>query len=271
LNALAGYCPLVGMKKEDTPPADDAPEIPAELPTKPEPTVGVPAWLNLSGTMPHAIVAVLLLLGLLLGYALPYEAPKLEKNDYPTLPRNPTEKQRAEFTEERKRIEKLNDDARESFNTSLKEWNDGGEESRRKLIAFGRNTARMIAVVWFIFIALRLGIGPLVRFVPKHFGKDLAVVILPVIMLGVFFALATLLVKWIPESGWPMPNALDLKDQSIWRAVGQFFVHLLHPVAETILTLKEYCFDKWFVPGILVVTTAILGWQRVVKQQAEKG
>ena len=95
--------------------------------------------------------------------------------------------------------------------------------------------------------------------------------IVPVIILGVFFALATLLVKWIPESGWPMPNALDLKDQSIWRAVGQFFVHLLHPVAETILTLKEYCFDKWFVPGILVVTTAILGWQRVVKQQAEKG
>ena len=259
------------MKKEDTPPADDAPEMPADLPFAPKPASGKPAWLDLSGAAPHAAVTVLLLLMLLLGYALPYEPPKLEKHDYPTLPRNPTEAQRTEFTLDRQRIEKLNDDSREAFNAELKEWNDGGEESRRKIIAFGRNTARMVAVVWFIFIVLRLGLGPLVRLIPKQFGKDLAVVILPVLMLGVFFALATLLVKWIPESGWPMPNALDLKDQSIWRAVGQFFVHLLHPVAETILTLKEYCYDKWFVPGILVVTTAILGWQRVVKQQAEKG
>ena len=179
--------------------------------------------------------------------------------------------QRAKYNLERERVEKLNDASRESFNTALKAWNDGGEESRRKMIAFGRNSARMIAVVWFVFIALRLGLGPLIRFIPKHFGKDLAVVILPVILLGVFFAMGTLLIKWIPETGWPMPNALNLKDQSVWHAVGQFFVHLLHPVAEAILTLKDYCFDKWFVPGILVVTTAILGWQPVLKQQAEKG
>ena len=46
-------------------------------------------------------------------------------------------------------------------------------------------------------------------------------------------------------------------------------MHLTHPACEAIITLKEYCFAKWFVPGILIVTTAILGWQRIQKQRAK--
>ena len=58
------------MKKEDTPPAEDAPEMPADIPSASEP-VGEPSpWLNLHGAAPHAAVAALLLLALLLGYAL---------------------------------------------------------------------------------------------------------------------------------------------------------------------------------------------------------
>ena len=217
----------------------------------------------------HAVIGLILLLALGLGYALPYQPPKLVKHDSPEYVRNAPPAELAEAQTERTRIEQLNKDARKKFTEALKVWNESGEKSRRKLIAFGRNTSKIIAVLWFACCLIACGRRPLMEFIPKHFGKDLAIVILPVILLGVLYALATLLTKWIPESGWPMPGALDLRNQSLWTALGQFFVHLTHPACEAIITLKEYCFANWFVPGILIVTTAILGWQRIQKQSAK--
>ena len=217
----------------------------------------------------HAVIGLILLLALGLGYALPYQPPKLVKHDSPEYVRNAPPAELAEAQTERTRIDQLNKDARKKFTEDLKVWNESGEKSRRKLIAFGRNTSKIIAVLWFACCLIACGRRPLMEFIPKHFGKDLAIVILPVILLGVLFALATLLTKWIPESGWPMPGALDLRNQSLWTALGQFFVHLTHPACEAIITLKEYCFANWFVAGILIVTTAILGWQRIQKQSAK--
>ena len=251
------------MKKQDR--ENNRPEPVDNAPTEPGPACCARSPLV------HAVIGLILLLALGLGYALPYQPPKLVKHDSPDYVRGASPTEQAKAQTERTRIEQLNKDARKKFTADLKVWNESGEKSRRKLIAFGRNTAKIIAVLWFACCLIACGHRPLMEFIPRHFGQDLAIVILPVILLGVLFAFATLLTKWIPETGWPMPGALDLKNQSLWTALGQFFVHLTHPACEAIITLKEYCFAKWFVPGILIVTTAILGWQRIQKQRAKVG
>ena len=87
--------------------------------------------------------------------------------------------------------------------------------------------------------------------------------IMPVLLLGFIYALAKLILDWIPAGGWTMPNVLELRDQSLWKVLGQFIVHLTHPLANMVVTLKEFMFDKWFVPGMFVVVTAVIGWKRI--------
>ena len=110
---------------------------------------------------------------------------------------------------------------------------------------------------------------PLARSIPNHFGKDLSVTILPVLLLGFIYALAKLILDWIPAGGWTMPNVLELRDQSLWKVLGQFIVHLTHPLANMVVTLKEFAGDKWFVPLLFVAATLVIGWGKVSVNKAD--
>jgi hypothetical protein len=92
---------------------------------------------------------------------------------------------------------------------------------------------------------------------------------MPVLILGMFYALATLILNWIPVSGWPNPNPLELNDQSLWKVLGQFIVHLTHPLANMVVTLKEFAVDKWFVPLLFVAATLVIGWGKVRTDKAD--
>ena len=61
-----------------------------------------------------------------------------------------------------------------------------------------------------------------------------------------------------PDSGWPLP-VRGLNDQSLWKVMGQFIVHLTHPIADVVITLKEFAVDKWFVPLLFVAATLVIG------------
>ena len=73
-----------------------------------------------------------------------------------------------------------------------------------------------------------------------------------------------------PASGWPSPNPLELNDQSLRKVLGQFIVHLTHPLANMVVTLKEFAVDKWFVPLLFVAATLVIGWGKVPTGKADK-
>ena len=121
-----------------------------------------------------------------------------------------------------------------------------------------------------IFSFIVYGLMPLLRLIPKHFGKDLSITLLPVLMLGVLYSLSRLVVEWIPDSGWPLPSPLELNDQSLWKVMGQFIVHLTHPIADMVITLKEFAVDKWFVPLLFVAATLVIGWRQSIHGKVDE-
>ena len=215
-----------------------------------------PEWLPYG----HGVFLLLLLLALLLGYGLPYEKPQLPQRDYRAEYKSVEEEKTATAEYERKK---------EAYDKEKKVWEEGGEESRRGWIGAGRNLAKFSVVLWLAYSLITHGLMPLIRAIPKHFGKDLSVTLMPVLMLGAFYALATLILNWIPVSGWPMPNPLELQDQSLWKVLGQFIVHLTHPLANMVVTLKEFAVDKWFVPLLFVAATLVIGWGKVSVNKAD--
>ncbi len=215
-----------------------------------------PEWLPYG----HGIFLLLLLLTLLLGYGLPYEKPELPQRDYRTNYGSAEEETAAVQEYEIKK---------EAYDKQKKAWDEGGEEARRGWIAAGRNLAKFSTVLWLIYTLINHGLMPLIRAITKYFVKDLSVTLLPVLMLGVFYALAKLVLEWIPVSGWPMPSPMELTDQSLWKVLGQFIVHLTHPIANMILTLKEFAVDKWFVPLLFVAATLVIGWGKIRTDKAE--
>ena len=216
-----------------------------------------PDWLPYG----HGGFLLLLLLALLLGYGLPYEKPEQPQRDY-----------RADYesAEEEEKAVKEYDEKMEAYGKEKKAWVEGGEESRRGWIAVGRNLAKFSTVLWLIFSFIFHGLMPLLRLIPKHFGKDLSVTLLPVLLLGVLYALSRLVVEWIPNSGWPLPSPLELSDQSLWKVMGQFIVHLTHPIANIVITLKEFAVDKWFVPLLFVAATLVIGWGKTMPTKVDE-
>ena len=215
-----------------------------------------PDWLHYG----HGVFLLLLLLTLLLGYGLPYEKPQLPQRDYRAEYKSVEEETAAATEYERKK---------EVYDREKKAWDEGGEESRRGWIGAGRNLAKFSVVLWLAYCLITHGLMPLVRAIPKHFGKDLSVTLMPVLILGMFYALTTLILNWIPVSGWPNPNPLELNDQSLWKVLGQFIVHLTHPLANMVVTLKEFAVDKWFVPLLFVAATLVIGWGKVRTDKAD--
>jgi hypothetical protein len=51
--------------------------------------------------------------------------------------------------------------------------------------------------------------------------------------------------------------------------LGQFIVHLTHPLANMVVTLKEFAVDKWFVPLLFVAATLVIGWGKVRTDKAD--
>ncbi len=216
-----------------------------------------PGWLPYG----HGVFLLLLLLALLLGYGLPYEKPQLPQRDYRAEYKTVEAETAAAEEYERKK---------EIYDKEKKVWEEGGEESRRGWIGAGRNLAKFSVVLWLAYCLITHGLMPLIRAIPKHFGRDLSVTLMPVLMLGAFYALATLILNWIPASGWPSPNPLELQDQSLWKVLGQFIVHLTHPLANMVVSLKEFAVDKWFVPLLFVAATLVIGWGKVPTGKVEK-
>ena len=243
--------PADPIEEEDSKNLESSPDPPAEG------SAGLwPEWFPYG----HGVFLLLLLLTLLLGYGLPYQKPELPQRDYRANYESAEEETVAAEEYERKK---------EAYEKEKKAWDEGGEESRRGWIAAGRNLAKFSTVLWLVYSLITHGLMPLVRAIPKHFGKDLSVTLLPVLMLGVFYAMAKLVLEWIPVSGWPNPNPLELTDQSLWKVLGQFIVHLTHPIANIVLTLKEFAVDKWFVPLLFVAATLVIGWGKVRTNKAD--
>jgi len=202
----------------------------------------------------HGAFLLFLLLTLLLGYGLPYDKPELPQRDY-----------RAEYksAEEKAQITEKYEQKKEAYDEAKKAWDEGGEKARRGWIVAGRNLAKFSTVLWVGYCLITLGLIPLARAIPKHFGKQLSVTLMPILMLGVVYALAKLILDWIPVSGWPTSNPMELQDQSLWKVLGQLIVHLTHPLANMVVTLKEFAVDKWFVPLMFVAATIVIGWRKL--------
>ena len=202
----------------------------------------------------HGAFLLFLLLTLLLGYGLPYDKPELPQRDY-----------RAEYksAEEKAQITQKYEQKKEAYDEAKKAWDEGGEKARRGWIVAGRNLAKFSTVLWVGYCLITLGLIPLARAIPKHFGKQLSVTLMPILMLGVVYALAKLILDWIPASGWPTSNSMELQGQSLWKVLGQLIVHLTHPLAYMVVTLKEFAVDKWFVPLMFVAATIVIGWRRL--------
>ena len=202
----------------------------------------------------HGAFLLFLLLTLLLGYGLPYDKPELPQRDY-----------RAEYksSEEKAQTTQKYDQKKEAYDEAKKAWDEGGEKARRGWIVAGRNLAKFSTVLWVGYCLIALGLIPLARAIPKHFGKQLSVTLMPILMLGVVYALAKLILDWIPVSGWPTSNSMELQDQSLWKVLGQLIVHLTHPLANMVVTLKEFAVDKWFVPLMFVAATIVIGWRKL--------
>ena len=202
----------------------------------------------------HGAFLLFLLLTLLLGYGLPYDKPELPQRDY-----------RVEYktAEEKAQITQKYEQKKEAYDEAKKAWDEGGEEARRGWIVAGRNLAKFSTVLWVGYCLITFGLIPLARAIPKHFGKQLSVTLMPILMLGVVYALAKLILDWIPISGWPTANSMELQGQSLWKVLGQLIVHLTHPLANMVVTLKEFAVDKWFVPLMFVAATIVIGWRKL--------
>ena len=146
----------------------------------------------------HGAFLLFLLLTLLLGYALPYDKPELPQRDY-----------RVEYksAEDKAQITEKYEQKKEAYDEAKKAWDEGGEEARRGWIVAGRNLAKFSTVLWVGYCLIIFGLIPLASAIPKHFGKQLSLTLMPVLMLGVVYALAKLILDWIPVSGWPTANS----------------------------------------------------------------
>ena len=105
-------------------------------------------------------------------------------------------------------------------------------------------------------------LGPTLKAVPTHFGKDFGVVITPLVLLGILVALGTII-------GDTVESTIS-GDHSIAGALQQFVMLIVNPITEGIKELNDFVFEKWHIPMIFITITATFGLQRILGSKSKE-
>ena len=189
-----------------------------------------------------------------------------DKKEYPEKKKKYEEDQKARtellesIAEENEKIKAQNKEADYSW-TTIGLSGMTGKEFAKWRSDNGKFMANLVVVIWLTYCVFTMLLGPTLKAVPVHFGKDFGVVITPLVLLGILVALGAIIDDTVES---------NIGDQSIAGALQQFVMLIVNPITNGIKSLNTFVFDKWHIPIIFITITATFGLQRILGSKSKE-
>ena len=165
------------------------------------------------------------------------------------------------YDEKDKRVEEKNAKGVQQWKEDNADWTQvgmlgmSGKQFADWRSVNGQFMAKLVVVIWLTYCVFTMLLGPTLKAVPTHFGKDFGVVITPLVLLGILYALAQIIDVNVKDPvGEPGSITLALK---------QFVFLIVNTITKGITNLNNFVFDTWHIPMIFITITATFGLQRI--------
>ncbi len=187
----------------------------------------------------HLIFAALLAIFVIAGYMPSTDGPKYEAIEHKEIPAAATTDTRAAIDKENAEIDKKNSEGQQKDAKDQREWVKHGRENRLAQVTLARFAAALLAAFWVVFFVCSYLVTPLLKFLRDFLGDDFAKVITPMVLLGVAYVLANIVVQ--------NSAVKELPPYGVVATLVNFTNHIIRPFLGFIIEFTEFVVKNWTV------------------------
>ena len=198
--------------------------------------------------VPNLIFAALIAIFVVAGYMPSTEAPKYEFIEHKEIPAAASTDTRAAIDKENVEIDKKNTEGQQKEAKALREWTKHGKENRMAQVTLAKFAAALLAASWVVFFVCSYLVRPLLKFLRDFLGEDFAKVITPLVLLGVAYVLASIVVQ--------NSSVKDLPPYGVVATIVNLANHIIRPFLGFIIDFTEFVVKNWTV-GLVYLSIVI--------------
>ena len=196
----------------------------------------------------HLIIAVLLALLVTAGYYPSPDGPKYMPVEHKEIPAAASADTRAAIDKDNAEIDKKNTEDQLKVAKAQREWEKHGRENHTALRTLARFTAALLAAFWVVFFVCSYLVMPLLKFLKDFLGEDFAKVITPLVLLGVAYVLASIVVQ--------NTSVKELPPSGFVTTIITFANHIIRPFLGFIIDFTDFVVKNWTV-GLVYLAIVI--------------
>ncbi len=196
----------------------------------------------------NLIFAALLAIFVVAGYLPSTDGPKYEAIEHKEIPAAATADTRAAIDKDNAEIDKKNTEGQQKVSKAQREWEKHGRENRMALVTLARFGAAMLAALWVVFFVCSYLVTPLLKFLKDFLGEDFAKVITPMVLLGVAYVLAEIVVQ--------NSSVKELPPYGYVATIINFANHIIRPFLGFIINFTDFVVKNWTV-GLVYLSIVI--------------
>lgn len=196
----------------------------------------------------HLIIAVLLAFLVTAGYYPSSNGPKYEPVEHKEIPAAASADTRSAIDKDNAEIDKKNTEDQQKIAKDQREWEKHGRENRMALLTLARFAAALLAAFWVVFSVCSYLVMPLLKFLKDFLGEDFAKVITPLVLLGVAYVLASIIVQNL--------SVKELPPHGFVTTFINYTNHVLRPFLGFIIDFTDFVVKNWTV-GLVYLAIVI--------------
>ncbi|MEO6789134.1 MAG: hypothetical protein ABI318_23675, partial [Chthoniobacteraceae bacterium] len=136
-------------------------------------------------------------------------------------------------------IDKKNTEAQEKVVREQRAWEKHGRENHMAMRMLAQFFAALLAALWVVFFVCSYLVRPLLKFLKDFLGEDFAKVITPMVVLGIAYVLAEIVVQ--------NSSVKDLGGHGLVVTIITYINHVLRPFLGFIIDFTEFVVKNWTV------------------------
>lgn len=198
--------------------------------------------------MIHVIIAVALAVFVIAGYFPSPEGPKYDPIERKEIPAAASAETRVAIDKENVEIDKKNAEGREKLVRKQREWEKDGRANHLAMRMMAQFCAALLAALWVVFFVCSYLVRPLLKFLKDFLGDDFARVITPMVVLGISYVLAQIVLQ--------NTSVKELGGHGFTVTVIAYLNHVLRPFLGFIVNFTEFVVKNWTV-GLVYLAIVI--------------
>ena len=196
----------------------------------------------------HLMFAVLLAIFVAAGYYPSAEGPKYEPIEHKEISATASVETRTAIDKDNADIDKKNIEGQQKIVKTQREWEKHGRENHLALLTLARFGAALFAALWVVFFVCSYLVKPLLKFLKDFLGEDFAKVITPIVLLGVAYVLAQIVVQ--------NSSVKELPTHGLVATIINFANHIIRPFLGFVIDFTEFVVKNWTV-GLVYLSIVV--------------